>query len=1115
MTTPSFDLYGPLPEDTVVLEASAGTGKTHAIATLAARYLAEGVPIESMMMITFGRAATVELRERVRERLASAAAGLADPAAAGDDELVRHLLDGDADEVAQRRDRIARAVANFDAATIATTHGFCQQMLSGLGVAADVDHDVRFVEDTADVVSEVVQDLYLRMYGRVDSDLAHFTYDKARKIALDAVGDGGARLEPQAADRDSGPDLRRRIGEGARSAVERRKRMRRLMDYDDLLVKLRDALTDPATGADAQERIRSRYSVVLVDEFQDTDPVQWEILASTFHGHRTLVLIGDPKQAIYAFRGADVATYLLATADAETTSTLGTNWRSDAALVRALNAVMGAVTLGDTRIAVHEVGAAYQNRSLAGDRATPLRLKVVTRDELRPGRNDLIAVKDARPYVAADVASDIVELLESDVVVTERDGAEHPVGPADIAVLVQRNVDGRTVREALRAVGVPAVLTGTSSVFLSAAATDWLTLLTALEQPHRPGLARAAALTGFLGWSPEQLATEDDSALDRLSGTLREWADLLSRRGISALLETVTATAGLTERVLARANGERQLTDLRHIGQSLHTEAARDDTGVSSLVEWLQRRITEAQRDVTEELSRRLESDAKAVQIVTVHQAKGLEFPIVYAPYLWDRYVNRSPDPLRLHDDGAARVLDVGGESGPGYAARRAVHAREDAGESLRLAYVALTRARSQVVAYWAPTSNTKPAPLHRLLFGTRADDGALPESVGVGSDADVRTRLQRLAAESAGTITVEPATGGTGRSWRPTATAPAALEVREFDRTMDLSWARTSYSGLTAGMHELAHAGGVTSEAEQPGVVDEPSAEVFATPGTGVGDTASMVSPMVGLPKGTTLGTFVHSLLEDIDFTDPDLRTRLVEQAVAADSGRLAGVPPTELADSMLPSLSTPLGPLASGRRLVDVDPGDRLDELEFELPLLGGDTSIGEAHVAQIGDLLRARLPADDPLAGYADDLAVPMLASRRLRGFLTGSIDLVLRVREDAGAPRYVVVDYKTNWLGADETLTASHYRPTALVEAMRGSHYPLQALLYSVALHRFLRWRQRDYDPGVHLGGVLYLFLRGMCGPDTPVVGGVPCGVFSWKPSSGLVLALSDLLDRGAR
>ncbi|UYM04678.1 UvrD-helicase domain-containing protein [Solicola gregarius] len=1098
--TDNFDLLGPLPTGTTVLEASAGTGKTHAIATLAVRYLAAGVPIESMMMITFGRAATVELRERVRERLTYAAHA----AANGDahDPLVAHLLDADPAEVERRCSRLATAVADFDAATIATTHGFCQQMLAGLGIAADVDHDVRFAEDTADVVTEVVQDLYVRAYGAVDSAAPAFTLGKAIEIASDAVCDHSSRLEPRDAAPDSVADLRRRIAESARSGVQDRKRLKRLMDYDDLLVHLRDALVDSATGRDAQDRIRSRYDVVLVDEFQDTDPVQWEILATTFHGHRTLVLIGDPKQAIYAFRGADVTTYLDAIGDADSQSTLGTNWRSDAPLVRALGSVMGETSLGDDRIVVHDVDAAHQGQSIAGERATPLRFRLVTRDVLEAARNGLIPVAAVRAHVAADVAQDIVAVLESDTRVTDRDGTEHAVGPGDLAVLVQRNVDGQTVRDALQSAGVPAVLTGTSSVFLSDAASDWLTLLTALEQPHRPGLTRAAALTRFVGWTPERLAS-DEAGIDRLAGTLREWADTLARRGVAALLETVTSTTGFAERLLRRADGERELTDVRHIGQILHAEAGRGEVGVSALVEWLRGRIREARIDVTEERSRRLESDANAVQVVTVHRAKGLEFPIVYAPYLWDRFVAKTPDPLRLHD-GGARVLDVGGSDDPGYAERRKAHAEEDAGESLRLAYVALTRARAQVVAYWAPTKNTETAPLHRMLFASRGIDGSLPQWVAVPADSAVRAHLMSLSERAAGTIAVEVATGEGDRAWQPPSDAPPPLAVREFDRTVDSNWARMSYSRLTAGLHEFDD--GATSEAEDPGTVDEPVVEVASDA------TRGPVSPMAELPVGAAFGTHVHGVLEELDFADTDLRTRIID--LSADSGRAVGVEPAALADAMLPSLSTPLGPLASGLRLVDVPRGGRLDELDFELPLAGGDTSTADASVASIAGLLREHLPADDPLAAYAGDLAAPQLAARRLRGFLTGSIDLVLRVGAAEGAPCYLVVDYKTNWIGTDETLTAWHYRPDALAGAMRAAHYPLQALLYSVALHRFLRWRQPAYDPDTHLGGVLYLFLRGMCGPETPVVDGVPCGVFSWRPPASLVVGLSDLLDRGA-
>jgi exodeoxyribonuclease V beta subunit len=1126
VTRPEFDPCGPLPQGTVVLEASAGTGKTHTIAALAARYVAEGVArIEEMMLVTFGRAATVELRERVRERLVSTCAALARPDAARScrDAVVRHLATGTEEEVAVRRERLAGALATFDSAMIATTHGFCHQMLAGLGIAADVYHEVAFVEATTDIVTEAVTDLYVRAYGRSDSAEPPFDFATAQRVATDAVDDRTARLEPLHAAPDSEADLRRRLAERVRTEVARRKRTRRVMDYDDLLLHVRDALKDPATGADAQARIRARYSVVLVDEFQDTDPVQWEILQTTFHGHRTLVLIGDPKQAIYAFRGADVVTYLLATAAAGTESTLGTNWRSERPLLDALGHLMGGVALGDSRIVVHPVGAATAGRSLSGRSAqAPLRLRVVRRDGLPVGRNNLISVKEARAFVAGDVASDIVSLLESGCVLTERE-SPRPLAPADIAVLVHRNEDGRTVRDRLQAVGVPVVLTGTSSVFLSDAAADWLTLLTALEQPQRPGLARAAALTSFVGWTAEQLAADDGATFDELSARMREWGEVLSSRGVAALLEVVTATNGLTARVLSRVQGERDLTDLRHVGQALHEEATEDRLGVASLVEWLQRRIADAKDDVSEERSRRLESDAKAVQIITVHRAKGLEFPVVYAPFLWDRFVFTNPDPLEFHDEDGVRVLDVGGPGGAEYAHRRDRHAAEEAGESLRLAYVALTRARSQVVTYWAPTSNTRCAPLHRLLFSERAGSGALPDGIAVGSDDFVRERLARLSAGSEGAIRVETATGGSGQSWQPPAADCPDLAVRGFDRTIDLAWTRTSYSGLTAGLHDHPLAGEVSSEAEEPGIVDEP-----AEPGPAIEKAPSpapspapmspspmwLASPMSALPTGAAFGTLVHTVLETTDFTAPDLRSHLTKQCSAAGSQRFAGVPPDDLADALAPSLLTPLGPLAHGRRLADIACQDRLDELEFELPLVGGDTPTGEARVGQIADLLAQHLHAGDPLAGYAADLAAPVLSARQLRGFLTGSIDAVLRIRVDEGVSRYLVVDYKSNWLGAGDALSAWDYRQDAMARAMRQAHYPLQALLYSVALHRFLRWRQAGYDPSVHLGGVLYLFLRGMCGPETPVVGGTPCGVFPWAPPAGLVVGLSDLLDRGA-
>ncbi len=1116
---PVFDLCGDLPtgRQTAMLEASAGTGKTHNIAGLAVRYLAAGVvEVDQLMLVTFGRAATAELRERVRERLAGVTTALADAEAArgSADDLVRFLASGPDDEVRARYRRLARAVADFDAALIATTHGFCHQMLAGLGIAADLDSDVTFAETTNDLVHDAATDLYVGDYGRADSSppVDTFGFGVAAGIAAEAVGDPSARLEPANAAAGTDAGVRVAFAGRARSEVARRKRAMRVMDYDDLLSYLHAALTHPQTGEDACQRIRQRYQIVLVDEFQDTDPVQWQILERTFHGHRTLVLIGDPKQAIYAFRGADVMTYLLAKKAAADEQTLGTNWRSDRPLVRGLGRLLGEAALGHPDIRVHEVGAAHREPTLRGaPDSAPVRLRWAPRAQFDKPITAKVVVKEARRLVAEDVASDVVGLLSSGAEIVERrDQDWRRLRPADLAVLVHRNEDGETIRDAIARLDVPVVFLGTDSVYRSAAAHDWLVLLTALEQPHRAVLARNAALTDFVGWTAAELATADDTALDAFGSRLRRWAEVLADQGIAALNEAVTAT-GMVERVLAREDGERRLTDLRHIAQALHRAATEGYAGVSSLLQWLQHRRAEAARDFDDERSRRLESDAEAVQVTTIWRAKGLEWPVVYAPFLWDRWVKAKPDLMRLHDENAGRVLDVGGPTGPGYEDRRTRYLAEDSGESLRLAYVALTRARCQAVTYWVPGNNTEGAALHRLLFAEAAEDGAVPDRVKLPDDTAVRARFRTLSADSGGLVSVEVAGGGPGGRLPRPAPPRSTLQVRSFDRTLDRVWGRASYTGITAGLHEASGAASAVSEPEAPGTLDEP-VEPLAEGSTPTVDPEAAASPMAGFPPGAAFGTLVHRVLERVDFAVADLSAELRRGCEAAGCERF-DLQPDELAAALLPSLRTPLGPVAGGRRLVDIDSKDRLDELEFELPLAGGDPPSGTVRVREFAELLRRHLGPDDPLAGYADDLAVPLIAERRLRGFLTGSIDAVLRVRADDGTSRYLVVDYKTNRLGGGEDLTVADYRPAALAREMRRAHYPVQALLYSVALHRYLRWRQPGYRPARHLGGVLYLFLRGMSGPGAPGGDAVPSGVFSWSPPPELISELSDLLHGG--
>ena len=267
------------------------------------------------------------------------------------------------------------------------------------------------------------------------------------------------------------------------------------------------------------------------------------------------------------------------------------------------------------------------------------------------------------------------------------------------------------------------------------------------------------------------------------------------------------------------------------------------------------------------------------------------------------------------------------------------------------------------------------------------------------------------------------------------------------------------------------------------------------------------MALPLAGLPAGVELGSLVHSVLERADFAAPDLGDALT--SLVAEEAAWRGVPigdPGAAAAGLLAAIETPLG--ACGVRLRDLTAADRIREMVFELPLVGGDAPTGTLHPGDIADLLERRLGSGDPLAPYPEHLRRPGLTPA-LRGYLNGSIDLVARLPDG----RFAVIDYKSNRLGADPP-TAFDYRPAALAVAMLRAHYPLQALLYLVALHRYLRWRLPGYDPDRHLAGAGYLFLRGMIGAETPADADGRCGVFWWRPPDGLVPALSDLLAEGA-
>ncbi|MFO0930908.1 MAG: exodeoxyribonuclease V subunit beta [Gemmataceae bacterium] len=1091
----TFDVLGPLPAEcsTTVLEASAGTGKTFTLAALVTRYVAEGrARLDEMLLITFGRAATQELRERVRRALHEALDAFGNPAGIKDNQVLENLITVEPEEFEARRARLQDALASFDAATIATTHQFCNLVLKSLGVAGDSDSSVTLAESLDDLVTEIVDDLYLRHFGQ-ERDEPPMTRAEALHLAREVVANPCTELRPLDPPADSEPAIRVGFANDVVAELERRKRRRAVLSYDDLLTRLADALERP--DSPAATRMHQRWSVVMVDEFQDTDPVQWQVIERAFSGRSTLILIGDPKQAIYAFRGGDIVTYLHAARTAGERRTLGVNWRSDAVLVERLQTVLRGAELGDADIKVLPVQARHRGHRLAGaPHNDPFRLRVVSRETFGLSGTRTVKMDVLRQHIAKDLAADVAALLYSAATFDTK-----PLLAHHIAVITESHLDARACFDALVEAGVPAVYTGDTDVLKSQAAEDWLCLLEAFDQLHRPGLVRAAAATMFFGETAETLAAGGDDLTDRVAETLRQWADHAREAGVAAVFEAAQL-AGMGRRVLSWAGGERHMTDLAHVTQLLHDVADREHFSLTALRDWL--RTQRDERSGAAERNRRLDSDSAAVQIMTVWVSKGLQFPIVYLPFTFNRYV-RKEDLVRFHDD-ERRCLHVGGENSAELSTAQTLGRREAAGEETRLTYVAMTRAQSQVVAWWAPSWDEPNGGLSRLLRGRRPGQSAVPDRCEPDKidDADARALLREW--ETVGGLVLEDSVIAP-RAELAIPPTRDDLAVRHFHRGIDTSWRRTSYSGLI----RAAETPSLGSEPEVVGLDDEVADLTVTAPAVG----ADIPSPMADVPTGAKFGSLVHAVLETTDPRSGDLTAELTTQIERHSVWWPVDVAAAELAAALVPMHDTSLGPLAGGLTLRQIPLSDRLCEMDFEFPLAGGDvrSAAPDIRLAAVGRLLGEHLTADDPMAAYVDRLTGAALGAQPLRGYLSGSVDAVLRV-PDGDGHRYLVVDYKTNWLGEpDRPLTAADYDRGRLAEAMLHSDYPLQALLYSVVLHRFLRWRQPGYQPERHLGGVLYLFLRGMCGPDTPTSDGHPAGVFSWQPPAALVVELSDLLD----
>ncbi len=1195
MTQPCDALTLPL-RGTTVIEASAGTGKTYTITTLVLRLLLEHkLTIEQILVVTYTRAATAELRSRIRRRLTIALRRFQGaPASDVEVEALYGLAEAKG-ETSAWRERLDRALANVDEASVLTIHGFCQRVLADHAFDSGGSFDATLSTDDGALLDEIAQDYYARELidaGELEGEaLRSITPDKLRRLAVRAGQGLGIRLIPDPEpyslstdawtaqrdackalwlrDRDSiramvaslsrvqaknleswcrqmdalvdseapgfsfskhpftigfgyftrdGFETKRtsktlpshpftdeaqawleldraylrakqnsvvafRRGFLAYAQAERLKRAERRNErtFDALLTDLDRAL-ESEHGARLVSLLRERFHAGLVDEFQDTDPLQYRIFRTLFGSEsHPLLLIGDPKQAIYGFRGADVFAYLKARQHAgKDVYTLDVNRRSDAELVHSLNHFYGQVREPFVMAAIDyrpvRVPESAHGRFRPADGRAPLDFLICD----TPASGETL-----KRDIAQGVAAEIATLLSGTTTRLDDGPDKEPrhrrLQPEDIAVLCRTNNEAKLLQRTLSERGVPSALQGDSSVFESEDAEEIERVLLCLSHPSDSRALRSMLCSMYGGLDADALRRleSDDERWDEHRARVHDLSALLSERGFARAMRAWARAYDVERTLLRRPDGPRRITNLWHLLEVLSEVATNQRLQVLGVLRALRlMRDDAALRGewVGEAHELRLETSENAVLLTTIHKSKGLEYPIVYVPFAWDGTLLRKEDKelLRFHDSDPNQTytLDLGSEHQSAH-----VPAAEDEAlaEGLRLVYVALTRAKHRVHVVVPSEQKTSffSSALAYLLTGGggRSDAAARFKAL---SAHELRMALAALceAAPSALSVTTLRPRSDVTFSSQPKLTRK--LEARSITRGFDKALRTASFSSLTA--FARGHAPEQTADRD------------LFTDGDSTDDLLSTLV-LDAFPRGAVAGQLMHEVLEHHDFAGERAQLRvLVERAIVARA--YAPQLSEMLTQGLDQSLRTPLN--EAGLRLADIRQAHRISEMEFMFPVAS------EITPRNLERLFRAHATGD---ASSALVSSLRGLTFEGLRGFLRGYIDLVF---EHEG--RFYIADYKSNRLGP----RMDDYALSRMTDEMGRHQYFLQYHLYVLALHRHLRQRLSDYDYERHMGGVFYLFLRGMA-PEHPL----GRGVFFDRPPAALIAELDMLMGGASR
>ena len=1131
----------PLQRGVNVVEASAGTGKTYSIAMLVLRFVVEkNVAVEELLVVTYTRAATEELRGRIRRRLVEAREILLHGAGDEVDPGLLHYLENLPDS-AIALSRLEAAILDMDQAPVFTIHGFCQRMLQEQALESGQLFDMELCGDVAQVRRELVADFWRsRMYGlpslhcsvlmekfsdpqalyesveavgaedliepagqislkdalaAIDEQFVHIrewwktnsgvleglfleaiTGMMFKKTLRDCFSDwwcqceafftgisstlppdlswltksalldelNGSKLrgdEKKKAFLQDWPLAEQSVDDFLETcaqavlslrielALELQKGLRKRMQqqgqfsFDDLVLLLAQALTGPRRAI-LQPVLADRFQVALIDEFQDTDTAQYRIFSTLFAGGKHyLYLIGDPKQAIYRFRGADIYAYFAARDAADNCLTLARNYRSNPLLVDAVNDLftLRADSFVNVELPYHRVDAAKSSECLRlldhGQPEAPMVYCSV--DSREP---------DGKPWssglclerLQAFVLAEINDLLQHKTF-SSSVGSERPLAAGDIAILVRSHRQATAFQQTLARGNIPSVLGGRQTVFESNEYPDLLAVLEAVATPSDSGLLRKALCCKWFAYDGLRFHTlvHDELEMESWQERFYGYHQLWQEKGVFAMMNSLIVAESVFETLGTLPLAQRQIANITHLLEILQEEETAERLVPSGLVHFLRQQRESG--DAADHAQLRLESDEEAVKIVTMHGVKGLEFPVVFCPVLWGRSARTKHEKqcVRFHDEQNRQVADLGS---PFFDQRRSAAIEEELAEELRLLYVAVTRASCRSYVCWADVK------ANGWIMSSR--ESALGWALSLADCADIEEQnenIQEICDGKKAVFRRLPAVAPDPVARDRDMVSEKDYSCRDFNGfPLTAEWLMTSYSALAGAAHYSA-----------PEPVSRPEG-------------AEKV-PVPDLPFGAGFGNVVHGILEDYSFAMLAGEEDYVD-AVEGQCRRFGITADTEQLMMLLRNVTrSPLavGDSGSSFSLSHLSEQDLLKEMPFYFHLRRESTE-------RINSLLE-----------FSD--VVRPVQEKMLQGYITGFVDLVCRYRG-----RYYVIDYKSNYLGD----FLHDYTEENVKTAMGEHNYGLQYWIYSLVLHRFLAGNITDYSYDQMFGGVFYLFARGM-------------------------------------